>query len=128
MSEEIKEIIKNIQEKITIEGKKRVFEDDKELKSDDLKQWQDPEEFTRDFLNAKQFPIKIVNKDEQKPFIELVDNMLELTDRLNRINNERIDEKKKIEKELVQTDTKIDQLVYRLYGLTEKEISIIENT
>jgi len=53
MVEEIEDIIKNIQNKLTIEGKKRVFEDNKELKSDDLKQWQDPEDFTREFLIDK---------------------------------------------------------------------------
>ena len=53
MSVEIKEIIENIQNKTTIEGKKRVFEDGKELKSNDLRQWQDPEDFTREFLIDK---------------------------------------------------------------------------
>ncbi len=53
MTDEIKDILKNIQSKLTIEGKKRIFEDGKELKYEDLKQRQNPEEFTREFLIDK---------------------------------------------------------------------------
>lgn len=53
MNGEIEELIKNIQNKLTLEGKKRVFEENKELKSNDLKEWQDPEEFTREHLIDK---------------------------------------------------------------------------
>jgi adenine-specific DNA-methyltransferase len=53
MAEEINDILKNIQSKLTIEGKKRIFEDGKELKYEDLKERQNPEEFTREFLIDK---------------------------------------------------------------------------
>jgi hypothetical protein len=36
-------------------------------------------------------------------------------------------EKKIFEKQIEITDREIDKLVYELYGLTEEEISIIEN-
>jgi len=32
----------------------------------------------------------------------------------------------RLEREIRQTDAQIDRLVYELYGLTEKEISIVE--
>ncbi|MFC1613457.1 Eco57I restriction-modification methylase domain-containing protein [Patescibacteria group bacterium] len=59
------------------------------------------------------FPIKISNKEQQKPFINLVDQIL----------------KKK--KDNPQADTgdlekRIDEMVYELYGLTEEEIKVVE--
>lgn len=53
MHQKIDILIDLIQNKLTLEGKKRVFEQNKELKSNDLKDWQDPEEFTREFLIDK---------------------------------------------------------------------------
>lgn len=53
MDEGVRELLKEIQSKLKLEGKKRVFEDGKELKSEDLKQWQDPEDFTREYLIDK---------------------------------------------------------------------------
>ena len=41
-----------------------------------------------------------------------------------------LEEQKKalaIQKQIDQTDTEIDQMVYGLYGLTEEEIEIVEN-
>jgi hypothetical protein len=35
-------------------------------------------------------------------------------------------EKTSIERQIAATDKQIDQLVYELYGLTEKEIKIVE--
>jgi hypothetical protein len=53
MKGELENIIKNIQDKLTIEGKKRVFEDGYKLSSADLNERQDAEEFTRGFLIDK---------------------------------------------------------------------------
>ena len=60
------------------------------------------------------FPIKIATKEQQKPIIDLVDQILAA---------------KKVDP---QTDTtaqeaEIDMLVYELYGLTDEEISKIES-
>jgi hypothetical protein len=38
------------------------------------------------------------------------------------------DEKARIQRQIDATDQQIDQLVYGLYGLTEKEIQIVEGT
>ncbi len=72
-----------------------------------------------DFYNfyIKQIPIpkKIIEQPEQqKPFIKLVDQILE---------------KKKQNSNADTTDLerKIDEMVYELYGLTEREIGIVEN-
>ena len=37
-------------------------------------------------------------------------------------------EKEKIEKEINKTDNEIDELVYKLYGITEEEKKIIEES
>jgi len=50
MEEEITKLLNIVQNKLTLEGRKRVFEEGKELKSGDLLEWLDPEEFTRQYL------------------------------------------------------------------------------
>jgi galactitol-specific phosphotransferase system IIB component len=57
-------------------------------------------------------PIKICNKNQQKEFVDLDDEIL----------------LKKLEgKDTKSEENQIDQLVYQLYELTEEEINIIEN-
>lgn len=73
-------------------------------------------------------PICIGDKEQQKTMIDLVDKILKLNKELQKLdpilyNNEYNDIKKKIEK----TDREINRKVYELYGLTEKEIKIVEN-
>ncbi|MBI4722727.1 MAG: N-6 DNA methylase [Candidatus Stahlbacteria bacterium] len=70
--------------------------------------------------HTKFVPIKKLAFPQQKPFIELVDRILAITkddDYLN--NSEKQAQVKTLEQE-------IDRLVYKLYGLTEEEIKIVE--
>ena len=60
----------------------------------------------------EKIPIKNISKKEQKPFIELV---------------ERILAGRKNDTDTTDLENQIDQLVYKLYKLTEEEIKIIEN-
>lgn len=46
----ITDLLDKVEVKIKLESKKRIFENEAELKSSDLKEPQDPEEFTRSFL------------------------------------------------------------------------------
>lgn len=70
MNEQIEQILKNVQDKLTLEGKKRVFEENKELKSSDLRKWQNPEDFTREYLIDKiLFDILKVKKTAPKKFL-----------------------------------------------------------
>lgn len=50
----------------------------------------------------------------------------EQSKRLNEIADKRTDERTRIEEEILKTDLEIDELVYRIYGLTEDEKKIIE--
>jgi adenine-specific DNA-methyltransferase len=58
-----------------------------------------------------QIPLAIPNKTDEERIVSIV---------------ERILLKKKENKETIDLETKIDQLVYQLYGLTEEEIKIVE--
>ena len=75
-----------------------------------------------------ELPIKILPELRQRPFIELVDKMLALNKRLNEIGDKKTDEKQRIEEEIKRTDAEIDELVYDLYGITEEEKKIIEES
>ncbi|MFW6173992.1 MAG: hypothetical protein ACOC5T_09630 [Elusimicrobiota bacterium] len=78
--------------------------------------------------DVRMIPIKKVPKSEQKPLISLVDKMLNLKKQLKEIGNKKTDKRTKIEKEIKKTDKKINNLVYKSYGLTKKEINIIEES
>jgi len=61
--------------------------------------------------NFEQIPIPKIPESEQQPFIELVDKIL-------------LD--KKAGRDTKELEEKIDQLVYKLYELSEEEINIVE--
>lgn len=52
--------------------------------------------------------------------------MLSLNKRLSEIGDKRTDERARVEEEIRKTDAEIDGLVYKLYGLSDEEIKIVE--
>ena len=72
----------------------------------------------------------MMSKDEMKEkaqhdkLVSLVDNMLELQKKYYEARMDR--DKELYERQINIVDAQIDRLVYDLYGLTEKEIKIIE--
>ncbi|MDO9341019.1 MAG: TaqI-like C-terminal specificity domain-containing protein [Bacteroidales bacterium] len=66
------------------------------------------------------FPIKEVSHPEQKPFIDLVDKILTITKDDDYLQNSNKQAKVK------DLEAEIDQLVYKLYGLSPEEIKIVE--
>ena len=60
--------------------------------------------------------------------ISLLDKMLSLNKRLNEIGDKKTDERERIEEEIKKTDVEIDELVYKIYGITEAEKKIIEES
>ncbi|MDD2665565.1 MAG: N-6 DNA methylase [Methanocellales archaeon] len=76
----------------------------------------------------RSLPIKQIPESQKSSFIKLVDEMLSLNKRLNELKDKRTDEKYKIEEEIRKTDAEIDKLVYELYGLTDEEITVVEET
>jgi hypothetical protein len=76
------------------------------------------------------FPIRAIDltnpaeKQMHDELVALVDKMLELHKQLNKVSFES--EKEPIQRQIAATDRSIDELVYKLYGLTEEEIKIVE--
>lgn len=75
---------------------------------------------------VSQVPIKKPSAEQEKEMTRLVEKMLEVYGKLLRLRDKQTDEKMRFEKEVFEIDTKIDQLVYDLYGLTQAERKIIE--
>ena len=66
-------------------------------------------------------PVPKLSSEAQKPFIDLVDQILEIT------SQEGYDPKNP-PLEQKELEAKIDKMVYELYGLTEEEIRIVEGS
>lgn len=61
-------------------------------------------------------------------FEKIVNKILALNKRLNEIGDKKTDERRKIEEEIKKTDAEIDELVYKLYEITDAEKKIIEGS
>jgi len=79
-------------------------------------------------FEIEDLPIKTVPEPQQQPLIRLVDKILSLNKRLNELKDKSPDEKIKIEAEIKKTDCEIDELVYKLYGITEEEKKIVKES
>ena len=81
-------------------------------------------------IYVKQLPIRIIdltNSEEKAIYnqiTQLVNSILELNKRKSVLPPSS--KREKIEREIKITDEKIDELVYKLYGITEEEKKIIE--
>ena len=90
---------------------------------------------------VEQIPIPKIEEEEQQPFIKLVDEILEAKQKIKdykilldeAIKNDNFDREIKLKKELetlenicISNEKTIDEMVYKLYDLTEDEIKIIE--
>jgi len=73
----------------------------------------------------EELPIKVDGTGQQNQFVELVDNMLKLQEKLSTLT-ENSDQWYSIKSEIEKIDKKIDQEVYKLYGFTPEEIKIVE--
>jgi DNA primase large subunit len=82
-----------------------------------LKNWQE--------LNYKQF-IRELNKSIKKTSIEKLSKLQEME--WMEIFETNIEESKNILYSIHRIDKEIDQLVYAIYQLSEKEIQLIENS
>jgi hypothetical protein len=80
--------------------------------------------------DCKRFPIHIikfsdpVDKARHDEMVELVEKMLTLHNQLPSAKSP--DDKTRLQRQIDATDQQIDHLVYELYGLTDKEIQIVE--
>ncbi len=58
----------------------------------------------------------------------LVASMLSLNEKLSMMGDKKTDERARIVEEIKKVDAEIDELVYKLYGITEEEKKIIEES
>ena len=81
-------------------------------------------------VDLDQLPIRIIDFAKitevqmHNDLVVLVDKMLKLHNQLRKSDFES--QREPIERQIAATDNKIDELVYKLYGLTEEEIKIVE--
>jgi len=76
----------------------------------------------------KQIPLPYVTDRQKEEIGKLADKMLELNKKLQKLDPILDEEEyKELKNEIDKTDKEIDEKVYKLYGLTEKEIKIIED-
>lgn len=74
--------------------------------------------FTKNMINN--LPVPATSPISKKPFIELVDEILLIT------KDDDYQESPNKQTEVREYEQQIDQLVYKLYGLTDEEIKIVE--
>jgi type I restriction-modification system DNA methylase subunit len=72
-------------------------------------------------------PFKKITKNKQLHLIKLIEKLLVLNRRLNEIGDKKTDERIKIEEDIKKLDKEIDNIIYKLYDITEEEKEIIEN-
>jgi len=77
---------------------------------------------------VSQVPIKKPTKEQEIEITQRVEKMLQLNEKLLKIGDKLTDERARIEEEIKKTDSEIDEQVYKIYGITESEKVIIENT
>ncbi len=76
---------------------------------------------------ARNFPIHLPSPQQEKHIVDLVNQMLSLQQKYHSKNLSG-NEKERLEQQIKNVDYEIDELVYKLYGITEEEKKIIEES
>jgi len=82
--------------------------------------------------DLRKLPIRTINfnrpsdKADHDQMVNLVNQMLGLNKRLAEVKTPQV--KNVLKRQIEATDRQIDELVYNLYGLTEDEIKIVEES
>jgi len=72
----------------------------------------------------KKLKFKICNN--QKPFITISDELLNLNNRLIKLGDKETDDVKKLREDIADAENRLNDLVYQLYGINKEEIALIE--
>lgn len=79
-------------------------------------------------IDLDKFPIIVpADKKRHDDLVSIVDRMLELNKKVGALSEFEAERRQALEKQMQDTDTAIDNLVYKLYELTEDEIKVIES-
>ncbi|WMT53534.1 Eco57I restriction-modification methylase domain-containing protein [Ferroplasma acidiphilum] len=73
-------------------------------------------------------PIKVVPKEKQQEVINLVDKISELNTQLVKHGSKDTDKKHELVSQLNNTNAKIDETAFELYGITDEEKKVIEES
>jgi uncharacterized protein with gpF-like domain len=73
----------------------------------------------------REFPYPILEKQTKKTLSILVNQMLAMNKKLAEAKTPQA--KNVLQRQIEATDKQIDQLVYKLYDLTDEEIKIVES-
>jgi hypothetical protein len=73
-------------------------------------------------------PIAKASESERDKICVLVERIMSLFENLNKLGDKTTDERTRIEDEIQKNDSEIDELVYKIYGITESEKKIIEDS
>jgi len=88
------------------------------LKNKGKMQWDNYQIDKEPLLNI---PLINPSEEDQKPFIKLVDKILKIT-------KQDFYDPKNIPKEQLDLESEIDDMVYELYGLSEEEVRVVEES
>jgi len=78
--------------------------------------------------DLRKIPIKVIPIKEQNIIASKVREILDLNNKLVELKSKQTDFKAQLEKEIQKLDNEIDEEVYQLYGITEEEKKIIEES
>lgn len=76
----------------------------------------------------RQLPLKVVPKESSDKIVGLVDKILMLNNDLIGFGDKQTEERKRLEDEILAVDIEINNLIYKLYGITEEEKKSIEES
>lgn len=80
-------------------------------------------------VETRSLPMPVINRANNADAVDLsatVERLLRFQERLATVRSDR--EAEMLKRQIAAADTRIDQIVYKLYGLSEKEIAMIENS
>lgn len=77
---------------------------------------------------VEKLPIIMPSNSDKEKLAELANKQLERNKLLNELGDKKTNERTRIEEEIKKTDKEIDELVYKIYGITDDEKKIIEES
>jgi len=77
--------------------------------------------------DLKKLPLVELDKHEQELFVKEVDKIIALYKKLSK-SSKHLEENQNILKQIKSIDNVIDEMVYKLYGITDEEKAIIESS
>ena len=69
-----------------------------------------------------------IDPTKENDMIQLVDRMITFSKKLAEFGDKNTPETARLKEEITKTDAEIDELVYKIYGITKEEKKIIEES